>query len=696
MADILLELLNVAERTEDYRLAIECYWEYAALQAIHVMGDFDTRLTHLCQRLLASSPSTDRLVLDMSRIRPGFVSLAARLHQPVIGGGGGGSRKATVDRPVSVTIIFSNMTPLIMNVARLTMHLLLSDENLDKDQVIIPESNDVLPGAMVEFKHSFHLPRCGTLVLDSIAIDLADLPLRLHWHSNSLCTIDAHSRETLALGDWDDLIANSRFWRALEMGPFLEENHRLSVSPLLPTVEMEVRQSRPLIQGGHPCPLLLNIHNPQTYPVEVRLHFNPGSVHDLTAEEPEKEQDEPPTAEERNTSEAHNECQVNPQGSAGCAALVPSSTPSAEAKRTGSLVGGPTRLSDLIMVLRCAPGDRLARTILLRQMHQRGGLVLRIDCHSNFLEAGARPLLSDETVHTFYDLPLVQVEPLTIVSESVPSPTTYAIRSAHDGDAETQGRLEMPALIKYYIFVQLTCHLEGGVLLREWTIEGGHCTCLYPYPPSSDGGPLVLQEGESLSLLFELSSASSLSPTMAALPTAKGDIAPSLRLEAVLGDDPTPWLCHHQFPDIPTRPRSLLIIPIVGGGEEETTNLDVMAAVTREDRKGSTAYPVRVGRPLAHRWRIWNGEGRPRELLIRVEPAEPWVYMGIKQIRVRIEGASFYELSGWLVPLLGGSHTPPSLSLQAAVSVSSTSDPVAGGTVLLYETLARPPIYVLP
>lgn len=681
MADVLLELLNLAERTEDYRLAIECYWEYAALQAIRVMEDFDTRLAHLCQRLLASSPSTDRLVLDMSRIRPGFVSLAARLYQPAFGSGEGGAKKeVTVDRPVSITIIFSNMTPLIMNVARLTMHLLLSDGGLDKEQVIIPESNDVLPGAMSEFNHSFHLPRYGTLVLDSIAIDLADLPLRLHWHSNSLCTVDAHSRESLALGGWDELTANGRFWRALEMGPFLEENHRLTVSPLLPTVEMTVRQSRPLIQGGHPCPLLLSIHNPQAYPVEMRIHFNPGPAYDLTAEEEEGGK----------SGETNDEHQL--KGSQETESMI---SVTAGASTKGLPPKGHTRLSDLTMVLNCAPGERLTRTILIRHMHRRGGLVLRTDCHSIFAEAETRSLLSSETVHTFCDLPLEQVEPLTIVSESVPGPTTYAIRSTPDGDAEAQGRSEMSALIKYRIFVQLTCHLEGGIVLREWSLEGGHCTCLYP-PPSSDDRPLALSKDESLSLLFEISSASASasppSPMTMASSAAREEISPNLRLEAMLGDDPTAWTYSHQLPSIPTHPRSLLIIPIVGG--EETNDSKVMVGV--EETKEGWAYPVRVGRALAHRWRVWNGEGRPREILIKVEPAEPWVYMGIKQIRVRIEAASFYELRGWLVPLLGGPHSPPSLSLQAAVSVGSTSDPVAGGAVLLYETLARPPIYVLP
>jgi hypothetical protein len=401
-----MEMMTLAggDALRDAKLELECYWEYACLFPERVLDDFDERIIKLCGKL------KEAMVLDMSTISCSFIQCAARLRDV--------ATSVIVGSDIPIRILICNMSSLVLVVGGITVRFV----NNELTDLVTRPGFDILPGMEVEFTEFAQATQQGPMAIESVTIDLADLPLRLFFPVSSLALNDSMGRAS-----WDSVTTHWSFLNKLE--PFTEFAFSTLITPIMPIVGISAWSGSPLI-STHPCHLQVSLDNTTAYALQVTLHFS-GTIHDLF---------------------------VVQVGSA------------------------TTRLVDYTMIVECPPLAVTLSTVEIVHSGKTfgGDIVLRIEGHSIFTPEEVTilhpHLLSREGTTVATDVSMPLVVPFQISQELTPFPTEAALVPSL-----SVGRRD---LVRYAAFITVTAGISAVV--TKWSLRVGgilNFNCVYPQDP---------------------------------------------------------------------------------------------------------------------------------------------------------------------------------------------------------------------
>lgn len=436
LGDILMEMMNIYKRyISDPKSLFECYWEYSTLFPEAVLDDFDGQIA-----TMTSSLHGDRMIIDMSMTTPSMIKLAARYEQS----------SSTVGSLVRVHLMLCNMSPLVLSLAAFTIRFTNSSVpdmiiSALKEGGVLPGSilgDDVLPGSIIELNEALMTALHGELSIESITIDLEDIPIRLFFPVNSLSINDS-----ACSASWSDITTNWTFLRKLET--FTEASQSILINPIIPSIACTIDQPQTMLPGEK-CPLGISLDNQTPYFISCTIHFS-GAIHDVWMHPPDD-----------------------------------NSLPIMLAEYRSSLVCPPNTVTVSVLYI--------SRSIV-------ESFALRVDCHSVFTEAALQQspnLLSVDSISQISDITIHMSRPFDTNIELVPLPTKAALSSP-------TGKRQVLIQYLAYVTVTATLPSTVILQEWDLSLVGSSMTfaCLFPQPDyEEEEGSIDLECGESYRFLF--------------------------------------------------------------------------------------------------------------------------------------------------------------------------------------------------
>lgn len=389
LQDLIFLVSDESNCLPDPKREIEYYWEYANADPSLILEDFDSNLCKLALKL-----SEESIVLDSSTLlSTNLLKCAVKFSRT----------EATVGKDqVFLVLIICNMSPLLLNLASVIIRF--TDQSVP-DIVTMPKQ-DVLPGSFLQLSKVFIPPNHGLVEIESVTIDLADLPLRFFFPSFTLSTVESDEQST-----WHAVCINWEFLR--ELTEYSAERLSIRILPVLPKVGVSAKPLLPLIPGNI-CPLEIIIENLGESEIEGTLQFS-GPVNDIVV--------------------------VNFE--------------------SGSIV---STLNDYLLKVVISSNSSITEIVhVLRQTAD--DIMLHLDCLSSFtlhaLEA-APNYLSPDAISLANDFVFSFSQPFLVEVELLTEPTIRAL----DGNVAFAGH-DRFALIKYIARIRVTNSMLYDVILED-------------------------------------------------------------------------------------------------------------------------------------------------------------------------------------------------------------------------------------
>lgn len=395
LGDVLRDLMYLASEASnclpDPRKEIEYYWQFANANPPAVLDDFDAKIGQLALKI-----QDEPMVLDASSLlSTNLLKCAARFSR--------GEAIVTKD-DVRVEVLVCNMSPLLMSIASVIVRFTDCQSVAD---MIMTSEDDVLPGSFLSLQGTFLPPGHGPVEIESVTIDLADLPLRFFFPSFVLSTHESSEADA-----WHHACLNRAYLKQLKV--FSNALLSLQVHPVQPEVQVSVRNMLPLV-AANACPLEIVVKNDTDHHVECTLRFS-GPVTDVSVVDP----------------------------------------------RSETII---SVLCEYLLRLEVPPKGQVAETIFIKKP-TAADITLHLDCHSSFtLQAleEAPNYLSPEALSLAHDCVIPSSMPFVVAAILETEPTERALTPSH---APVGGRRRC-ALIKYAAHLQVTNNLSHAIHIDD-------------------------------------------------------------------------------------------------------------------------------------------------------------------------------------------------------------------------------------